>query len=357
MVQSQSVEQLALFYAELDSETRIVVQQRTTEIKALMKRAASDIIEIGQKLIEVKARLEHGRFYGWLRAEFDWTPMTANRFMHVADRFKSNNLLDSFAPSALYLLAAPSAPDSARDEALDRAASGETITHQTAREIVSNHRPPRVIVAPQEDDDGEIDDALDPPMEPAQVADLRAGRIAGRIVEGDPIDPYTTVAMRFNGGMRSSDSPEWYTPQHIIDLVIELFDRIDLDPCSNSHETPNVPALAHYTAADDGLALPWHGRIYMNPPYGDEVTAWVNRIIQAYQDSEIAEGIALLPARIDTNWFQPLWDYPMCFIKGRLKFSGSENSAPFPSVLVYFGVDVERFCDVFEEIGRCGRLT
>lgn len=61
MVQSESITQLALFdYDALDTETRIVVQQRTTEIKALMKRAASDIIEIGQKLIEVK------RFVGGL---------------------------------------------------------------------------------------------------------------------------------------------------------------------------------------------------------------------------------------------------------------------------------------------------
>src|SRR6185503_9709278 len=99
-------------YQALDAETRIVVQQRTGEIKALMKRTAQDIIEIGEKLIEVKERLGHGHFGEWLGAEFEWTPMTAQRFMQVATQFKNNNLLDlNFAPSALYLLAAPGTPD------------------------------------------------------------------------------------------------------------------------------------------------------------------------------------------------------------------------------------------------------
>lgn len=136
-------EQLALFdYTTLDSETRIVVQQRTSEIKGLMRRAAQDIIDIGQKLIEVKARLGHGHFGEWLRAEFDWHQSTATNFMRVAEKFTNFVNLDQFAPSALYLLAAPSTPDDARTEALDRAESGEPITHRAAQEIITAHKPP-----------------------------------------------------------------------------------------------------------------------------------------------------------------------------------------------------------------------
>jgi hypothetical protein len=64
-------------YARLDAETRIVVQQRTSEIRGLMRRAAQDIIDIGLKLIEVKGRLPHGAFGAWLGAEFDWGEVTA----------------------------------------------------------------------------------------------------------------------------------------------------------------------------------------------------------------------------------------------------------------------------------------
>lgn len=58
-------------YGALDNATRMVVQQRTSEIKSLMRRTAQDIIDIGQKLIEVKQQLGHGKFRNWLKAEFD----------------------------------------------------------------------------------------------------------------------------------------------------------------------------------------------------------------------------------------------------------------------------------------------
>ena len=92
-------------YASLNVETRIIVQQRTSEIRTLMRRTAQDIVEIGLKLSEVKARLGHGHFYTWLRAEFAWSESAAVKFMQVAERFKSVNFTDlNIAPSALYLL-------------------------------------------------------------------------------------------------------------------------------------------------------------------------------------------------------------------------------------------------------------
>lgn len=81
----------------------------------------------------------HGYFGEWLKAEFDWTERTARRFMAVADSFKSDKLSDlDIAPSALYLLSAPSTPEEVREEALDRAEAGEPITHAIAKEIVPN---------------------------------------------------------------------------------------------------------------------------------------------------------------------------------------------------------------------------
>ncbi len=108
-----------------------------------MKRAAQDIIDIGQKLIEVKARLGHGHFGGWLEAEFAWSNDTAKRFMSVARQFETRNLHDlNIAPSALYLLAAPSTPEPARIEALERAEAGETITHAIAQDIKALYTHP-----------------------------------------------------------------------------------------------------------------------------------------------------------------------------------------------------------------------
>lgn len=125
-------------YNSLDVETRIVVIQRTQQIKERIRRTAQNILEIGQKLIEVKGWLGHGNFKDWAKAEFDWDIRTAQRFMSVAVAFKSDNLsFFNFAPSALYLLAAPSTPAEVRQKVLDRAKVGEVITYAKAKKAVA----------------------------------------------------------------------------------------------------------------------------------------------------------------------------------------------------------------------------
>ncbi|MFN6571994.1 DUF3102 domain-containing protein [Dendronalium sp. ChiSLP03b] len=60
-------------YEILDDKQRIVIQQRTGEIKERLRRSAQDIWEIGQKLADVRSRLKHGQFETWLKAEFGWS--------------------------------------------------------------------------------------------------------------------------------------------------------------------------------------------------------------------------------------------------------------------------------------------
>jgi hypothetical protein len=125
---SQESVQLQFDYTFLDPGIRQQVQQHTAEIKGLMRRAAQDIILIGQKLIVVKEQLPYGQFGSWLRAEFEWSDQTALNFMNVARRFSQipNGL--EFAPKALYALASTATPESARQEALERADAGEYIS-------------------------------------------------------------------------------------------------------------------------------------------------------------------------------------------------------------------------------------
>lgn len=129
--------QLALFdYDQLEQIDRDFIQGRTNEIKA-----AQDIIDIGAMLIEVKERLPHGMFYPWLDAEFRWKEHIAAGFIRVAKKFESKNLvLLDFEPCVFNLLTAPSIPDEAREEALDRAAQGETLTCEVAEEIIEKHK-------------------------------------------------------------------------------------------------------------------------------------------------------------------------------------------------------------------------
>ena len=149
----------------------------------------------------------------------------------------------------------------------------------------------------------------------------------------------------------SSVTSEWYTPKDIINDIITVLNGITLDPCSNKGE-PNVPAGNHFTIDDDGLKREWFGSVYMNPPYGREIIDWVKKLIKEYESGNVTEAIALLPSRTDTEWFRLLYNYPLCFIDGRLKFIGGENSAPFPSVLVYLGNDINKFSDGLVNVGR-----
>jgi Protein of unknown function (DUF3102) len=131
-------------YTDLDAPTSQFVQQQTGEIRGLMKRTANDIVEIGQKLVNVKEKLGHGRFGSWLEAEFDWSIQTAKRFMNVAAVFQNQQIVDFdfIAPSALYELAAPSIPDAARNEAFARAKAGESITYKAAKDIKQKYALP-----------------------------------------------------------------------------------------------------------------------------------------------------------------------------------------------------------------------
>src|SRR5947208_15313192 len=84
--------------------------------------------------LAVKEALEHGHFGPWLKAEFGWGERTAQNFMSVAERFKFAKIADlPIQPSAAYYLAAPSVPDEARQQAIERAEAGEEINTAVAK--------------------------------------------------------------------------------------------------------------------------------------------------------------------------------------------------------------------------------
>jgi hypothetical protein len=147
----------------------------------------------------------------------------------------------------------------------------------------------------------------------------------------------------------SSESPEWYTPPPIVERVVSALGEIDLDP--SWHPESPVQASTAYTIEDDGLAQRWTGRVYLNPPYGREIDAWIAKLVEEYAAGAVSEAIALVPARVDTEWFRRLDAFPRCFVYGRLTFANAENPAPFPSAVVYLGRNLDRFAEVFSEVG------
>ena len=139
--------------------------------------------------------------------------------------------------------------------------------------------------------------------------------------------------MTITNGLFTSDSDEWETPQSIFEPLNEKY-RFTLDPCSTD---VNAKCEKHYTVADDGLSKSWAGeRVFVNPPYGRKIAAWVDK---CHKESEHAIVIALLPARTDTAWFHNhvYGKAQVRFLRGRVKFERggvAVQSAPFPSMLV-----------------------
>lgn len=135
--------------------------------------------------------------------------------------------------------------------------------------------------------------------------------------------------------MFSSNTGVWETP---IDFFKDLDDEFHftLDACAllENHKVSNF-----YDPEMDGLKQPWIGRVWCNPPYGRGIDKWVEK---AYYHSKVGDAIVVLlvPARTDTKWFHRyIYNNPHAeirFIQGRLKFGNSNNSAPFPSMVVIF---------------------
>ena len=133
--------------------------------------------------------------------------------------------------------------------------------------------------------------------------------------------------------MFSSKSDEWATPQHIFDELNNEFE-FDLDVCANES---NHKCDDYYSIEDDGLSKDWSGRrVFCNPPYSN-IAEWVKKAFyETKNDNTLV--VLLIPSRTDTKYFQN-YIYnrsEIRFIKGRLKFDNSKNSAPFPSMIVIF---------------------
>ena len=125
-----------------------------------------------------------------------------------------------------------------------------------------------------------------------------------------------------NRGLFSSASQHWATPVDLYKVLDAEFHFND-DPCPLHSVT-------------DGLHRAWGTRVFLNPPYGREIAKW---LVKAYGESLLGKlVVCLVPSRTDTRWFH---EYCMKadeirFLRGRLKFGGAKNSAPFPSAIVVF---------------------
>lgn len=132
--------------------------------------------------------------------------------------------------------------------------------------------------------------------------------------------------------MFSSEDMTWETPQHIFDRLNEEF-GFTLDVCATKE---TAKCKDYFSPEDNAFTKEWVGVCWMNPPYGKEISKWIEKAYDAGLKGETV--VCLIPSRTDTKYWHNycMRSAEIRFIKGRLKFGDAKNSAPFPSAIVIF---------------------
>lgn len=131
----------------------------------------------------------------------------------------------------------------------------------------------------------------------------------------------------------SSATDLWATPPDFFaNLHAEFGFQIDVCAIPENAKCPWF-----FSPEENGLEQVWRGVCWMNPPYGRQIGKWVKKAHDSARENG-ATVVCLLPARTDTRWWHEYVAHAadVRFVRGRLKFGGSRNSAPFPSAVVVF---------------------
>lgn len=165
-----------------------------------------------------------------------------------------------------------------------------------------------------------------------------------------------------NAALLKSERQDWNTPENVLEVVRAFAGgRINLDPCSNSQSVVDAEVEYRIDRGEDGLTLSWretdYGVVFVNPPYGRDIKSWIQRCAIVGNSGEM-DVVALVPARVDTQWFDICWRANLiCFISGRLTFRGAIHPAPFPSALVLWTLDQSRSGQFIAETAHLGHLV
>lgn len=153
-------------------------------------------------------------------------------------------------------------------------------------------------------------------------------------------------------------SPEWYTPAYIIEAAREVMGGIDCDPASCAIAQETVKASVYYTKEDDGLTKPWHGRVWLNPPYTRYlVSEFYTRLICDILDGRVQQAVTLANCMTYAAHFQQLMIscQAACFPLQAVKFKTPEShltiKSIWGSVAFHYGPNTDRFAQVFSQFG------
>lgn len=129
----------------------------------------------------------------------------------------------------------------------------------------------------------------------------------------------------------SSRTNDWSTPADLFKELNNIF-HFDLDACADAH---HAKCSRYFTKEQNALNQRWEGTVFMNPPYGREIAAFMR---EAYEESVLgATVVCLVPSRTDMDWWHRYAKRgQVIYLRGRLRFGDALASAPFPSAIVIF---------------------
>jgi phage N-6-adenine-methyltransferase len=170
--------------------------------------------------------------------------------------------------------------------------------------------------------------------------------------EPEPEPKYHIVAANH----AETEGDDWCTPPEYVEAVRDVLGRIDLDPATNANGQKVVKASIYHTKSDDGLAQPWQGRVFLNPPYSVPlIDRFVAKILSEYQSGNVTEAIVLTNNSTETQWFQSLLAacHRVCFPARRLKFWKGDNEvfATRQGQAFFYLGNSENFDAVFSQFG------
>ena len=150
---------------------------------------------------------------------------------------------------------------------------------------------------------------------------------------------------------------EWYTPPQYIEAARKVLGVIELDPASSEIAQRAVQAQRYFTVDDNGLAQPWAGTVWLNPPYSQpEIGDFCQKLVTELTEGNVTEAILLTHNYTDTGWFHMAESIAaaICFTKGRIKFVDQDGGTCAPTqgqAFFYYGEAQQLFREVFSDFG------
>ncbi|MCB0128815.1 MAG: hypothetical protein KDE58_41400 [Caldilineaceae bacterium] len=156
---------------------------------------------------------------------------------------------------------------------------------------------------------------------------------------------------------QTSGSFEYYTPGEIVAAARQVMGRIDLDPASSAIANQTVQADHYYTIEDDGLSQHWYGTVWMNHPFSRANNPkWIDKLCTEYELGNVDQACCICFAATSENWFQPLYDYAICFLSPRTNYYLPDGTlkpdVTKGSVVTYLGTNIYGFIQEFKSFGR-----